>query len=311
MFEALQLAKTMKKLKLGIIGMSEGNGHPYSWSAIFNGFNPTYMKDCPFPAIPEYLAKEKYPENFLGDLAEVTHVWTQNHETSKHIAKASNIEFVVEDLEDMIGKVDAVLLARDDAENHFKYAKPFIEAGLSIYIDKPFALKLKDAENLWSLTKFKDQIFTCSALQFADEFQMDKIDYEQIGEIKAIWATIPKSWNKYAVHIIEPVLKLLPKRGEINKIERLPITNNQIIGVQVEWRSGIIAQFQTTGNIPSPLLIRIQGSRGYQDLTFSNTFYAFRESLLRFIDVVNGLKPNIEKSFTEEMVKILEVYNDA
>ena len=24
-------------LKLGIIGLSEGNGHPYSWSAIFNG----------------------------------------------------------------------------------------------------------------------------------------------------------------------------------------------------------------------------------------------------------------------------------
>lgn len=24
-------------LKLGIIGLSEGNGHPYSWSAIING----------------------------------------------------------------------------------------------------------------------------------------------------------------------------------------------------------------------------------------------------------------------------------
>jgi len=24
-------------LKLGVIGMSEGNGHPYSWSAIING----------------------------------------------------------------------------------------------------------------------------------------------------------------------------------------------------------------------------------------------------------------------------------
>ena len=33
----------MKKtnLKLGIIGISNGNGHPYSWSAIFNGYDTT------------------------------------------------------------------------------------------------------------------------------------------------------------------------------------------------------------------------------------------------------------------------------
>lgn len=28
-----------KELKIGILGMTEGNGHPYSWSAMFNGFD--------------------------------------------------------------------------------------------------------------------------------------------------------------------------------------------------------------------------------------------------------------------------------
>ena len=49
-----------KKLKLGIIGISEGNGHPYSWSAIFNGYNEEYMIQCPFESIPEYLSKQKH-----------------------------------------------------------------------------------------------------------------------------------------------------------------------------------------------------------------------------------------------------------
>ena len=44
-----------EKLRLGIMGMSEGNGHPYSWSAIFNGYNSLEMEDCGFPVIPEYL----------------------------------------------------------------------------------------------------------------------------------------------------------------------------------------------------------------------------------------------------------------
>lgn len=27
------------EISLGIIGMTPGNGHPYSWSAIFNGYD--------------------------------------------------------------------------------------------------------------------------------------------------------------------------------------------------------------------------------------------------------------------------------
>ena len=46
---------TEETLKLGIIGLSSDNGHPYSWSAIFNGYDPEEMARCPFPGIPEYL----------------------------------------------------------------------------------------------------------------------------------------------------------------------------------------------------------------------------------------------------------------
>lgn len=301
----------MKKLKLGVIGMSEGNGHPYSWSAIFNGYDKDVMADCPFPVIPEYLSKEKYPNNFLSEFAEVTHVWTQDKSITEHIASAARIGVVCIKLEEMIGQVDAVLLARDDAENHYKHAHLFLKEGLPIYIDKPFALNSEAASQLWSKMKYENQIFTCSALQFAYEFQKDKINGERIGNIEAVWATIPKSWNKYAVHLIEPVLNLLPERGELKSVFPLPITTDHIKGIQVEWTSGILAQFQTTGNLPTPLVIRVLGNKGYQELHFQNSFYAFRESLKRFIEVVNGTKPNIPKSFTKEMVKILEGINNA
>ena len=50
----------IKQLKIGIIGSSDGNGHPYSWSAIFNGYNKKIMEDCEFPAISNYLNKQKF-----------------------------------------------------------------------------------------------------------------------------------------------------------------------------------------------------------------------------------------------------------
>ncbi|MFH1644697.1 MAG: oxidoreductase, partial [bacterium] len=99
-------------IKLGIIGMSKGNGHPYSWSAIFNGYNKKLMINCPFPVIPQYLSKQTFPKDSIKN-AKVTHIWTQNKKLSEHIAKSSNIENIVNKKKDLIGKVDAILLARD------------------------------------------------------------------------------------------------------------------------------------------------------------------------------------------------------
>lgn len=295
-----------KKLKLGIIGMSEGNGHPYSWSAIFNGYNKEVMATCPFPVIPNYLANESYPDNFLNHLAEVTHIWTQDKKTSEHVAKAAYISTVCDSLTDMIDQVDAVLLARDDAENHYYYAKPLLETGIPVYIDKPFALSLVEAKRLWDLAKNESQIFTCSALQFSKEYQLDVLNGEKLGEIKAVWATVPKSWEKYAVHIIEPVLNLLPNRGELLDVKGLPMNSSEINGVQVQWSTGIIAQFQTGGKLPIPLSIKLLGTKGVQELIFEDTFYAFKSALKRFVCIVNGEEMNIPRAFTQEMVTILE-----
>ena len=110
---------TSKKLKLGMLGSSENNGHPYSWSAIINGYNKQAMSKCPFQAIPDYLAKHKFPEEQLQN-ATVTHVWTQDYENSKLISKASKIDNIVSQRSDMIGHVDAILLARDDYNMHLK-----------------------------------------------------------------------------------------------------------------------------------------------------------------------------------------------
>ena len=89
---------------------------------ICNGYNKEYMEDCGFPVIPRYLERNHYPDDFIHE-AKVTHIWTQNFKLSEHIAKTSNIS-IASQSEDMIGTVDAVL-ARDDAENHAYFAKPF------------------------------------------------------------------------------------------------------------------------------------------------------------------------------------------
>jgi len=71
-------------------------------------------------------------------------------------------------IESMCKEVDAVLLESVDGRPHLKQAKPVIEAGLPLFIDKPLAGSLKDALAIFDLAKkHKVPVFTSSSLRFA------------------------------------------------------------------------------------------------------------------------------------------------
>lgn len=291
-----------KELNLGVIGMSEGNGHPYSWAAIFNGFDEQYMKDCPFPVIPEYLAAQNFPEDAIKG-AKVTHVWAQEKEISEHISKSSKTPHVSESLEEMAKEVDAVLLARDDAENHLEMAEPFLKAGLPIFIDKPLAYTMEEAEEILLLQQKADQIFTCSSLRYAKEFDLDERIKADLGEIKFIEAISPKSWLKYGIHIVQPVLGMLPNRGKLQSVENTG--TGELNLVTVKWENAV-AQFKTTGDLKTNINIKVFGGKETKVFDFADTFYAFKSSLQHFVDVIQNKRENISLEETLEVIKIID-----
>ena len=125
-----------QEIRLAMLGMVDGNGHPYSWSAIFDGYDPEEMAKCPFAGIPVYLNKETKATLRIPGVR-VTHIWTDDPADARHVAKASLIPNVVERPEDVIGQVDAVIVATDKGHEHVARCKPFVDAGLPIFVDKP------------------------------------------------------------------------------------------------------------------------------------------------------------------------------
>jgi predicted dehydrogenase len=290
----------MKPLNFGVIGLSPGNGHPYSWSAIFNGYDPVQMENCGFPVIPRYLEKQRFPEDAIRE-AKVTHVWTQDPSLSQQVARASLIPNVVADYHDMIGQVDAILLARDDAETHLEIATPFLEAGMPIYIDKPLALGIDEARRLIGLQQYPGQLFSCSALRYAKEFQLSDQERSRIGRIRHIHAIVPKDWDKYAVHVIEPALGLAEDRGSIVSHQVRKVGDSVVLSV--EYETGLHLMVSTMGSASAPLSLRVIGELGWQDLFFQDSFTAFKMALQQF--VVGALRH-------EQMIPIesmLEVVN--
>lgn len=293
----------MKPLKLGVIGLSPGNGHPYSWSAIFNGYDPVAMEDCGFPVIPRYLAQQQFPKDAIAE-GKVTHVWAQDKRIASHIAKAALIDNVVNHYTDMIGQVDGVLLARDDAETHYEFAAPFLNAGIPIYIDKPLALSVADAKQLIDLQQYPGQLFSCSALRYAKEFKLSEPELAQLGRLRHIHATVPKDWDKYAVHVIEPLLMLAKERGTIVRTQAW--RNKVRTTLAAEYSEGLQVLVSTMGSSNAPLTLRVMGDLGWKDLFFQDSYSAFKNTLFEFVQGIINRDVRNDPEFMLEVVNLIE-----
>lgn len=293
-------------LRFGVIGMSEGNGHPYSWSAICNGYNADAMRDCGFPVIPVYLGQQMWPAARLSGTC-VSHIWTQDAALSRRIAAGSLIPNVVDTPSEMLGEIDGLLLARDDAENHLEFARPFLEAGLPVYIDKPVALSDAALESLFSCCQREGQIFSCSALRFASELSLTDEEISSVGEIRRVIGVTPKSWRKYAIHLIDPVLKEFEASGLITPTGALELEGDgRLLAARV--KDGPELVFIAAGNnaTTGPIEIRYIGSEGSVRKDFQDPFTAFRSALQAFAMQVRTGSDTTPIERLRPMVRLLQ-----
>tara|TARA_B100000073_G_C23716479_1_gene566140 strand:- start:873 stop:1784 length:912 start_codon:yes stop_codon:yes gene_type:complete len=293
-----------KKINIGLIGYSDGNGHPFSWSAIVNGFNQKYLNKCPFPIIREYLSEEKNKYEKISEV-NISHIWTQDNFYSKLISDFAYIPNIVENYYDMIDNVDAVMLARDDFENHLYYSLPFIEAGIPIYIDKPIANSMHELKNILSRQIYKGQVFSHSALRYAKEFNFDQKYLSSFGTINEVIAKAPKDWSHYSIHIIEPVVRAFDLTNNFKLIGR-EIYGKKGKILNLKWDNLQSVKFITTGENDSEISIEINGTNKSEKIIFQDTYNAFKSCIIDFISRI-GNKSN---TYSEEelglYVKLIE-----
>ena len=294
-------------IKIGIIGMSPGNAHPYSWSSIINGtFNAEEINRIGYPGVLNYLIANK---DTLGiPAARVTHVWTQDRLISESIAKNSNIANVVDTLEGMIGEVDAVLLSRDDPENHVGMARPFIEAGIPIFVDKPLATNHKDLDWFANESSKGKLIMSCSSMRFANECRIVKQEVGTLGELCLTTAVGKKDWNKYGVHLMEAVFALLDDPVPVS-VRHASETGKDIVVVELE--NGIRSTFLLFMDITPTLQISLFGKNGWRLMDIKNSYSMFRDNIIEFVRSVEEGKSRIEFDKTYRIISTLIGANES
>ena len=180
-----------------------------------------------------------------------------------------------------------------------------MEAGLPIYIDKPLALSVSQAKKIINKQKYEGQIFSCSTMRYSSELKLSEEQIKIIGEIRSIHGFVQKSWDKYAVHIIEPIIQLIPNRGKINKSKIWRVDDRVLLSVSFE--SHVDIHLQTCGKLVSPISLRVIGTKGWVDLNFTDTFNAFRSTLLDFIEGIKNKDVRIPSNDIIDVIKIIEL----
>ena len=230
--------------KIGIIGTSEGNGHPYSYSAIFNGFDEYYLKKyCKFKLINEYLPRYCNKKNVIKG-AKVTNIWTQNYENSKKISKVSLIPNIEKSFKDFIGKVDGVIIARDDVEKHLYFASFFLERNIPVFIDKQIVYNKSQLEIFLKKIKKKKLFMACSAIRYNKRLNYIR-KTKKLNCVKTIHGTSHSNLMTYGHHLLEAVTVLFGTK--VKWVKSLSQSKNHDI-IQITYYSGlnVILEFNSS-----------------------------------------------------------------
>jgi hypothetical protein len=215
---------------------------------------------------------------------------------------------LVERPEDMIGKVDGMLIESQEGGVHWERARPFLEAGLPCFIDKPFTCGVADARKIVELAARKNvPVFSSSSLRYAPElvqFVRDSKHGPVLGAVTYGPAPLHErnpGLYHYGIHAIE-ILYTLMGPG----CERVTcLHENDVDVVTGQWKDGRLATVRG---------IR-KGKGDYGCLAFTEagvqavpigTAYIYRELLKQVVDMFRTNRPPLDVAVTVEIVAFIE-----
>ena len=129
--------------------------------------------------------------------------------------KKLNVE-VVGSADEVLKRVDAVLLMSVDGRAHLEQLKPIFKAGKPVYVGRPLAASLADTVEIFRLAaEAKTPIFTCSQHRFSPGF-MGMRNHEDVGAVLGcdVYGGCPREPHHpdlfwHAVHGVETLYTIM------------------------------------------------------------------------------------------------------
>ena len=238
-------------LKIGLIGLD--TSHATAFTEILNN-----------PAAKDHVPGAKVVAAFKGGSPDIESSITRVEGYTTTLREKHGVE-IVDTIQELCSKVDAVMLLSVDGRPHVIQAMPVLAARKPLYIDKPLAGTLRDVHSLVRLANdSKTPFFSSSSLRFAKTSQA--VRKGSIGIVTNAWCGSPASLEKthpdlfwYGVHGCESLFTVMGTGCESVRRGKTADGKIEVVGT---WKGGRTGTFREVEGYQG----KAQGSLGSADV---------------------------------------------
>jgi predicted dehydrogenase len=186
--------------RIGIIGLD--TSHSVAFTKSLNA-------DSPNPVYDGFKVVAAYPHGSKDIVSSTERIPGYTEQVQK-----LGVE-IVGSIQDLLHKVDFVMLETNDGRLHLEQAIEIFKAGKTTFIDKPIAASLKDAKSIFKeAKKYKVPVFSSSSLRYATGMQ--EIKQGKIGAVSGADTYSPMKFEKthpdlfwYGIHGVEMLFTVM------------------------------------------------------------------------------------------------------
>lgn len=281
-----------QEIRLGIIGTD--TSHAIAFTRAFNG-----------PPGSEHVAGARVVAAYKGGSPDVESSYTRVDKFAAQLKEEWGIEFV-EDIPTLCAKVDGILLESVDGRPHLEQARQVIAAGKPLFIDKPLAATLEDAQEIDRLADAAGvPWFSSSSLRWSEIVTALK---PHMGEATGVtvWGPGPTepyhyldlAW--YAIHPVEMLYALMgPGCVEVTRVHSE--STDVVVGRWKDGRLGTVHALRPRGGYGAAVFL----PKGYE-ASPAGAKHSYIPLLERVVTFFRTGKPPVPNSETLELFAFMD-----
>jgi hypothetical protein len=269
--------KLSKKLNIAVIDESPGNGHMFSFSSLFNGYDPNELANCPFPAIRQYLPTYELPREKLHNLAVVSQTRMNNSGLDATLKRFLKLPAQVKSWETCVYDSDCVIITNDVPSENRKGKILFALAqGKQVFVDKVLARNKSEIDQLITSQLYEGQLFAGSGVPFAPCFDTINVSEDTLK----LKIEIPKTWSQYGIHGVELAIRILGQSAALLRgVEVLKTNRETRLKLHTENLRNLEVEIVTTGLKDTPISVTIVEGNQTKEIIMSDPLFAFERML--------------------------------
>ena len=247
--------------------------------------------------------------------ARVVCVWGETKAFAEDAAERGQIPEIVKRQEDMIGKIDGMMVDHRHAKFHIPASTPFVEAGIPCFVDKPFSYTLKEGVKFIKLAREKGVAITSfSTIPIQEAFKKDlKAQIRAAGKIVHVETSgacdIRSKWGGiffYGIHQVDAILKAFGPGIETVEVVKGGKGNTNAQAVMQYRDGGPLVSMSCVKEGAGPFRFRAAGLKGSVDFTHQGDANPYLTGVKMFVKMFKKGKEPYTAAEMLEPIAVLE-----